>query len=177
MAHANCLGQNTPAVKSWSKAKDGEKERLNDGNNNGQATHGARKHAWRTQGAWAKKRSPDYKSNTGHGYKLPDYLTTWLCDYQTTWLKNDYLTWIHATWLPDYLTMWLPDYKISTWLKNIYMTTNWLPDCKMTTWLQNDYLTTKWLPYYKITTSLKNIYLTTWILDYLTTWQPDYQTN
>ena len=23
-----------------------EKERLNDGNNNGQATHGARKHAW-----------------------------------------------------------------------------------------------------------------------------------
>ena len=32
------------------------KERLNDGNNNGQATHGARKHAWRTQAAWAKKR-------------------------------------------------------------------------------------------------------------------------
>ena len=43
---------------SGSKAKDGEKkrgerERLNDGNNNGQATHGARKHAWRTQAAWA----------------------------------------------------------------------------------------------------------------------------
>ena len=31
----------------------GEKERLNDGNNNGQATHGAYKHAWRTQAAWA----------------------------------------------------------------------------------------------------------------------------
>ena len=31
-----------------------EKERLNDGDNNGQATHGARKHAWRTQAAWAK---------------------------------------------------------------------------------------------------------------------------
>ena len=30
------------------------KERLNDGNNNGQATHGARKHAWRTKAAWAK---------------------------------------------------------------------------------------------------------------------------
>ena len=30
-----------------------ERERLNDGNNNGQATHGARKHAWRTQAAWA----------------------------------------------------------------------------------------------------------------------------
>ena len=28
-----------------------KKERLNDGNNNGQATHGARKHAWRTQAA------------------------------------------------------------------------------------------------------------------------------
>ena len=30
-----------------------EEERLNDGNNNGQATHGSRKHAWRTQAAWA----------------------------------------------------------------------------------------------------------------------------
>ena len=29
------------------------KKRLNDGNNNGQATNGARKHAWRTQAAWA----------------------------------------------------------------------------------------------------------------------------
>ena len=28
-----------------------KKDRLNDGNNNGQATHGARKHAWNTQGA------------------------------------------------------------------------------------------------------------------------------
>ena len=32
-----------------------EEERLNDGDNNGQAMHGARKHAWRTQAAWAKK--------------------------------------------------------------------------------------------------------------------------
>ena len=31
-----------------------EEERLNNGENNGQATHGARKHAWRTQAAWAK---------------------------------------------------------------------------------------------------------------------------
>ena len=30
-----------------------KEERLNDGNNNGQATHGARKHAWRTQAALA----------------------------------------------------------------------------------------------------------------------------
>ena len=51
--------------RSGSKAEDGgkkkkrererEKERLNNGNNNGQATHGARKHAWRTQAAWANK--------------------------------------------------------------------------------------------------------------------------
>ena len=33
---------------------DQKKERLNDGNNNGQATHGAHKHAWHTQAAWAK---------------------------------------------------------------------------------------------------------------------------
>ena len=39
--------------RSGSKAKNGEEEeeRLNDGDNNGQATHGARKHAWRTHGA------------------------------------------------------------------------------------------------------------------------------
>ena len=33
------------------KKKKEEEERLNDGENNGQATHGARKHAWRTHGA------------------------------------------------------------------------------------------------------------------------------
>ena len=45
---------------SGSKAKDGgekNKERLNDGNRNGQATHGDRKHALRTQAAWAKNKS------------------------------------------------------------------------------------------------------------------------
>ena len=36
------------------KKKKRERERLNDGDNNGQARHGARKHAWRTQAAWAK---------------------------------------------------------------------------------------------------------------------------
>ena len=46
--------------RSGSKAKNGEEkkveeeERLNDGDNNGQATPGARKHEWRTQAAWAK---------------------------------------------------------------------------------------------------------------------------
>ena len=33
--------------------RERKNERLNDGNNNGQATDGARKHAWRTQAAWA----------------------------------------------------------------------------------------------------------------------------
>ena len=33
--------------------KEKEKRGLSDGNNNGQASHGARKHAWRTQAAWA----------------------------------------------------------------------------------------------------------------------------
>ena len=35
------------------RERERERERLNDGENNGQATHGARKHAWRTQAAWA----------------------------------------------------------------------------------------------------------------------------
>ena len=35
------------------KKKERERERLKVGDNNGQATHGARKHAWRTQAAWA----------------------------------------------------------------------------------------------------------------------------
>ena len=45
--------------RSGSKAEDGEKkkkkekERAKVGDNNSQATHGARKHAWRTQAAWA----------------------------------------------------------------------------------------------------------------------------
>ena len=40
--------------KTEKKKKEREREILNDGDNNGQATHDARKHAWRTQAAWAK---------------------------------------------------------------------------------------------------------------------------
>ena len=40
--------------KTEEKEERKRRERLNDGENNGQATHGARKHAWRTQAAWAK---------------------------------------------------------------------------------------------------------------------------
>ena len=41
--------------KTEGKKEERERERLNDGSYNGQATHGARKHAWRTQAAWVKK--------------------------------------------------------------------------------------------------------------------------
>ena len=40
--------------KTEKKKKERKRERKKDnGDNNGQATHGARKHAWRTQAAWA----------------------------------------------------------------------------------------------------------------------------
>ena len=45
--------QKTERKKKRERKREREKERLNDGDNNGQATHGARKHAWRTQAAWA----------------------------------------------------------------------------------------------------------------------------
>ena len=48
------------------KKERGERERLNDGNNNGQATHGAcMQHACRTHTAWAKKREEE-RPNDGN---------------------------------------------------------------------------------------------------------------
>ena len=41
-----------PEVGQKQKTERGKK-RPNDGNNYGQATHGARKHAWRMQATWA----------------------------------------------------------------------------------------------------------------------------
>ena len=56
--------QKTKKRKKRKKRGRGEKERLNNGNNNDQATHGARKHALRTQAAWANfvliKRTQDF---------------------------------------------------------------------------------------------------------------------
>ena len=46
------------------KEKKRERERAKVGENNGQATHGARKHAWRTQAAWAKKNIPETAGGT-----------------------------------------------------------------------------------------------------------------
>ena len=54
----NCFNGRFPEVdqKQITEEKKEERERLNDGDNNGQATHGARKaHGRRTQAAWAKK--------------------------------------------------------------------------------------------------------------------------
>ena len=43
-----------PEVGQKQKTEKEERERAKVGDNNGQATHGERKHAWRTQAAWAK---------------------------------------------------------------------------------------------------------------------------
>ena len=48
MAHAS-----THCARKPPGPKERKRERLNNGENNGQATHGACKHAWRTQAAWA----------------------------------------------------------------------------------------------------------------------------
>ena len=43
-----------PEVGQKQKTEKEKKRGAKVGDNNGQATHGARKHAWRTQAAWAK---------------------------------------------------------------------------------------------------------------------------
>ena len=48
------VGQKQKTEGKKERERERERERLNNGENNGQATHGARKHAWRTQAAWAK---------------------------------------------------------------------------------------------------------------------------
>ena len=45
--------------KTEKKRKKERRESAKVGDNNGQAMHGARKHAWRTQAAWAKKGEKD----------------------------------------------------------------------------------------------------------------------
>ena len=42
-----------PEVGQKQKTESEKKRRLNDGNNNGQAMHGARRPAWGTQAVWA----------------------------------------------------------------------------------------------------------------------------
>ena len=52
-----------PEVGQKQKTEGKKEKRLNE--NNGQATHGARKHAWRTQAAWAKKKRLNDGKNNG----------------------------------------------------------------------------------------------------------------
>ena len=44
-----------PEVGEKQKTEEKKERGAKVGENNGQATHGARKHAWRTQAAWAKR--------------------------------------------------------------------------------------------------------------------------
>ena len=50
------LVEEAPSRSLKTEKKKKKEERLNDGNNNGQATHGARKHAWHTQAASTRPR-------------------------------------------------------------------------------------------------------------------------
>ena len=43
-----------PEVGQKQKTEKKKERKAKVGHNNGQATHGARKHAWRTKAAWAK---------------------------------------------------------------------------------------------------------------------------
>ena len=65
--------------RSGSKAKNGEEEeRLNDGENNGQATHGARKHVWRTQAVWA-----NFAGQSVGQYSLSKFIKDFPCPRRT----------------------------------------------------------------------------------------------
>ena len=65
------MGDSPKWVKSKKRRKKKEEERLNNGENNGQATHGARKHAWRTQAAWANMPlQANYGNNIHVIYKI-----------------------------------------------------------------------------------------------------------
>ena len=50
--------------------KETKKDRLNNGNNNGQAMHGARKYAWRTQAAWANSGSKSFQEKIYFSYGI-----------------------------------------------------------------------------------------------------------
>ena len=54
-----------PEVGQKQKTEKKERGGAKVGDNNGQATHGARKHAWRTQAAWAKKERAKVGDNNG----------------------------------------------------------------------------------------------------------------
>ena len=55
-AHGRFLEVGQKQKTEKERKREREKGRAKVGDNNGQAMHGARKHAWRTQAAWAKKK-------------------------------------------------------------------------------------------------------------------------
>ena len=62
------VGQKQKTEKKKERKKK-RRERLNDGDNNGQATHGALKHAWRTQARMAH--ASTHGARKPPGPKLP----------------------------------------------------------------------------------------------------------
>ena len=75
------MGDSPKWVKSKRRRKKREKERKRErakvGDNNGQATHGACKNAWRTQAAWAK--SVQHNRGAFNKYKNNSMLRTLNC--------------------------------------------------------------------------------------------------
>ena len=59
------MGVSSKWVKSKRRRKKKEERRAKVGDNNGQATHGKRKHAWRTQAAWAKRERKEERLKDG----------------------------------------------------------------------------------------------------------------
>ena len=62
--------------KQKTEKKKKRRERLNDGDNNGQATHGARKYAWRTQARMAHASRLGQKDNLTC-YQKSAFLGNW----------------------------------------------------------------------------------------------------
>ena len=93
--------------KKEKKRGRGEKERLNDGNNNGQAMHGARKHAWRIQAAWAKRKREESLNNgdnngqATHGARKHAWRT------QAAWAKIVYFLYSLKYENPRKYTVWI----------------------------------------------------------------------
>ena len=65
------VGQKQKTEKKKKEKKEREKERLNNDDNNGQATHSARKYAWRTQAAWANNGQLCIANATSSGAHMP----------------------------------------------------------------------------------------------------------
>ena len=127
------------------KKRERERERAKVGDNNGQATHGARKHAWRTQAAWAKIRfmgSPEVGEKHGteiEGKKTVLTVASFACNRHHRWRTP--ATWTFSptllvTNIKPFWIGWRQHYKGGCWL--------WLSSCWAAT-ETNSYCETKLL--------------------------------